>query len=91
MRKVLFCISMYLIVNQSLIAMTDDELSCYYAWKPVNELWVKINNNKDNLSKMAKESFYKKLYISTDICMDKCNGDDFKYCNDIAKEIEKSK
>ncbi|MBW2472538.1 MAG: hypothetical protein JRE18_10710 [Deltaproteobacteria bacterium] len=41
-----------------------------------------------DLSRMTKQSLFDDLEIDTKLCISECEGENFKYCNEIAKWIE---
>ena len=41
-----------------------------------------------DLSRMTKQTLFDDLEIDTKLCISECEGEKFKYCNEIAKWIE---
>jgi hypothetical protein len=41
-----------------------------------------------DLSEMTKQTLFDDLEIDTKLCISECEGEKFKYCNEIAKWIE---
>ena len=47
-----------------------------------------IKRYSPNLSRMTKQTLFDDLEIDTKLCISECEGEKFKYCNEISKWIE---
>ncbi len=62
---------------------------CRHYYEGVQRKEKNIKNYGADLSAMARSKLYEDLKFDTKQCISECEGEEFKYCNEIAKWISK--
>jgi hypothetical protein len=82
-------ISVLVLIFLSVMPVVADEgYSCNDLVINVEEQVEFIKIFGPDLSRMTKQSLFDDLVIDTKLCISECEGENFKYCNEIAKWIE---
>ena len=68
-------------------AMSKESVMCPHYYEAVKRKEKAIRSYGSDLSQMAKEKLFKDLEHETSECISSCEGEKFKYCNEIAKWI----
>lgn len=86
MKNLIFGVGIYACIL-AMPALAEEGAACKHAYETVKR---KVNNIKSygaDLSSMAKEKLLDDLKGDTKFCISQCEGEEFKYCNEIAKLI----
>jgi len=88
--KVITLSALILVILIVVPAMAEEGSFCNYYFKNVQRKFQNINSYGNDLSGMAKNQLFKDLKHKTKQCIRECEGQEFKYCNEIAKWISKN-
>ena len=88
MKKILLGISISFLL-QAFPAMAEEGYMCDHYYKSVQRKGKNIKSYGPDLSAMAKTKLFEDLKFDAKQCISECEGQKFKYCNEIAKWISK--
>lgn len=86
MNKFIFGTIIYVLAG-AIPAQAKEGVSCDYYYENIQRKENIIKSYGDDLSPMAKTKLFQDLASDTKGCISECEGQKFKYCNEIAKWI----
>lgn len=90
MKPLLVALLMGVLIQPAATFAAEGPMCSYY--HPSVERKVKsIKSYGSDLSRMALEKLYEDLKFDTRECLAECEGQKFKFCNEVAKAIEQKK
>jgi hypothetical protein len=90
MKALLVTLLMAVLIQPGLSFAAEGPMCSYY--HPSVQRKVKsIKSFGPDLSRMALQKLYEDLKFDTRECLSECEGQKFKFCNDVAKAIEQNK
>jgi len=86
MKKIILLSTLFILLYPvSVIA--EEGYMCNSYYKDVQRKAKIIDSYGFNLSSMAKRKLFKDLKLDTEQCISLCEGEKFKYCNNVAKWV----
>jgi len=76
-----------LLLLTPMLVMAEEAYMCSYYYKDVVRKVKNIKSYGSDLSGMARNTLFNDLEFDTKQCISRCEGQKFKYCNEIAKWI----
>jgi hypothetical protein len=73
------------------ISFAAEGVTCNIHYTDVDRKVRAIKSYGTNLSRMARDKLYDDLKFDTSQCLAECEGQKFKFCNDVALAIEQKK
>ena len=73
------------------ISFAAEGITCNTWYSDVDRKVRSIKSYGTNLSRMARDKLYEDLKFDTAQCLAECEGQKFKFCNDVALAIEQKK
>lgn len=70
-------------------AVAEEGYMCSHYYENIKRKEKNIKSYGSDLSSMAKKKLFDDLKFDTEQCISECEGQKFKYCNEIAKWISK--
>jgi hypothetical protein len=74
-------------LTQAFPAIAEEGFMCGHYYENVKRKEKNIKSYGSDLSSMARNKLSKDLKFDTKQCISECEGQKFKYCNEIAKWI----
>lgn len=74
---------------QAIPVIAEEGYMCSHYYESVQRKETLIKSYGSDLSSMAKTKLFDDLKFDTNQCISNCEGQKFKYCNEIAKWISK--
>ena len=72
----------------SSVIVAKEGYMCSHYYENITRKVNIINGYGSDLSKISKKKLHKDLEFETEQCISECEGEKFKFCNNIAKKIE---
>ncbi|MDF0732061.1 hypothetical protein P0Y43_15200 [Pseudomonas entomophila] len=88
MKKKLWFLSSTLLVS-ALPALAEEGYMCSTYYEAVQRKEKNIKDYGSDLATLARNKLFDDLKFDTRQCISQCEGQKFKYCNEIAKWISK--
>ena len=76
---------------QPTLSLSAEGLMCNSYYSDVARKVNLIKSYGPNLSRMAQDKLYDDLKFETKMCLAECEGEKFKFCNQVAFAIEQNK
>ena len=76
---------------QPTLSLSAEGYMCNYYYADVDRKVNLIKSYGPNLSRMAQDKLYDDLKFDTQQCLAQCEGEKFKFCNQVAFAIEQKK
>ena len=76
---------------QPTLSFSAEGLLCQLYFDKVDRKVNLIKSYGPNLSRMAQDKLYDDLKSETKLCLAECEGEKFKFCNQVAFAIEQKK
>ena len=76
---------------QPTLSLSAEGLTCNIWYEKVDRKVNLIKSYGPNLSRMAQDKHYDDLKSETKQCLAECEGEKFKFCNQVAFAIEQKK
>jgi hypothetical protein len=73
------------------VSFAAEGVTCNIFYTDVDRKVRSIKSYGTNLSRMARDKLYEDLKFDTAQCLAECEGQKFKFCNDVALAIEQKK
>ncbi len=86
MKKFIFGAIIYALAG-AIPAQAEEGYMCNHYYESIQRKENNIKSYGDDLSSMAKTKLFEDLKFDTKQCISQCEGQKFKYCNEIAKWI----
>jgi hypothetical protein len=87
--KKCLCGAVIVVFIQSIPVMAEEGYMCDPYYKDVQRKEKNIKDYGQDLSSIARVKLFEGLKFDTKQCISECEGQKFKYCNEIAKWISK--
>jgi hypothetical protein len=76
---------------QPTLSFSAEGLTCNIWYADVKRKVKHIKSYGSNLSRMAQDKLYNDLIFDTTQCLAECEGEKFKFCNEVSLAIEQKK
>jgi hypothetical protein len=76
---------------QPTLSFSAEGLTCNIWYADVKRKVKLVKSYGSNLSRMAQEKLYDDLIFETKQCLAECEGEKFKFCNEVSLAIEQKK
>ncbi|GHA19383.1 hypothetical protein [Oceanisphaera arctica] len=77
------------VLLQPSIVVAEEGYMCGHYYKNIQRKEKNIKSYGSDLSSIARDKLFEDLKFDTTQCISECEGQKFKYCNEIAKWISK--
>jgi hypothetical protein len=76
---------------QPTLSFSAEGLTCNSWYTDVKRKVKLVKSYGSNLSRMAQDKLYDDLIFDTKQCIAECEGEKFKFCNEVSSAIEQKK
>ena len=89
MKKYLIILSTLLSFNVITVIAEEDSMCNLYHKEVISKVGI-IKGNVTKLTKIERDKLFGELKLDTEQCISECKGKKLRYCNYIAKWVEKN-